>query len=103
MLTNNKNVKVKIMLDLCSGLFLVLRNTKKKNTFGRRYKQIPTRNIDTAVLNKAESATDPKIVISSTDQFVTHYTPSLEQQALLSNQNHVKHPRSSEASKDLFL
>ena len=45
-----------------------------------------TRNNDNAVLNKANATPDGKVKINAIEWYVPHYTPSMSQQTVLSNQ-----------------
>ena len=50
------------------------------------YKLTLTRDCDNAVLNKSNTINNAKIGNNSIDWYVPHYTPSLEQQTVLSSQ-----------------
>ena len=58
---------------------------QEKATYGLSYKITSTMNINAAALNKGAGSTDAKIVIDEIHWYVPHYTPSIPQQALISN------------------
>ena len=57
-----------------------------KGTYGLGYKLTLTRNTDNAVLNKDNAINNGKIKIKAIELFVPHYTPSMQQQSILSKQ-----------------
>ena len=50
------------------------------------YKLTLTRNTDNAVLNKDNAINNGKIKINAIEWYVPHYTPSMQQQSILSRQ-----------------
>ena len=50
------------------------------------YKLTLTRNTDNAVLNKGNAISNGKIKINAIEWYVPHYTPSMQQQSILSKQ-----------------
>ena len=58
---------------------------QEKATYGLGYKLTLTRNKDDAVIDKAGIA-DGRIRIDHIHWYVPHYTPSIQQQSILSNQ-----------------
>ena len=84
-LTETKNVKKSFILKLCSKTSLVLQNVKKA-TYGLGYKLTLTRSKDEAFIDKAPGVADARIKIDPIHWYVPHYTPSVQQQSILSNQ-----------------
>ena len=70
----------------------VLENTKKKGTYGLGYKLTPIRNKDDVVIEKTGGIADARIRIDHIHWYVPHYTPSIQQQSILSNQILKKMP-----------
>ena len=91
-LTSNKNVKGnyhrRIMLKDVFGFA----EHQEKATYGLGYKLILTRNKDYAVIDKAADIADARIEIDHIPWYVPHYTPSIQQQGLLSKQILIKTP-----------
>ena len=65
---------------------------QEKGTYGLGYKLTLTRNTDNAVLNKANAINNGNIKINAIEWYVPHYTPSAEQQSILSKQILKKTP-----------
>ena len=84
-MTNNKNVKgkyhLRIMLQDVFGF-----TDQGKATYGLGYKLTLTRNQDEAVIDKAAGIADARIKIDHIHWHVAHYTPSIQQQSILSKQ-----------------
>ena len=59
---------------------------KEKATHGLGYKLTLTRNSDNAVLNKANDVNIGENKIVGIERYVPHYTPSISQQSILSEQ-----------------
>ena len=82
----NKNIKgkyhVKIMLKDVFGFA----EHQEKATYGLGYKLTLTRNKDDAVIDKANATADSRIKIDHIHWYVPHYTPSIQQQSILSKQ-----------------
>ena len=57
-----------------------------KGTYGLAYKLTLTRNTDNAVLNKDNAINNGAIKINAIKWHVPHYTPSIQQQSILSKQ-----------------
>ena len=85
-LTNNKYIKgkhhVRIYLKNVFGFV----EWQTKGTYGLGYKLTLTRNNDNAVLNKGDAIAVAKVKINAIEWYVLHYTASMSQQALSSNQ-----------------
>ena len=92
-LTNNKSQKgkyhVRIYLKDVFGFAKYL----EEATYGLGYKLTLTRNTDNAVLNKGNSVNIAKIKINAIEWYVPHYTPSIQQQSILSKQIISKTPK----------
>ena len=85
-LTNNKNVKGKYHVRIYLKDVFGFAEYQEKATYGLGYKLTLTRNTDNAVLNKANAINLGKIKISAIEWYVPHYTPSIQQQSMLSKQ-----------------
>ena len=59
---------------------------QNKSTYGLGYRLTLTRNSDNALLNKGNAINNAKIKINATEWYVPHYTPCMQQQAILSKQ-----------------
>ena len=59
---------------------------QEKTTYGLGYKLTLTRNKDDAVIDKANGIADARIRIDHIHLYVSHYTPSIQQQSTLSKQ-----------------
>ena len=59
---------------------------QEKATYGLGYKLNVTRNKDKAAINKAPGIADARTKIDHIHWYVPHYTPSIQQQGILSNQ-----------------
>ena len=59
---------------------------QEKGTYGLGYRLTMTKNIDNAVLNKTNATNNAKIKINAIEWYVSHYTPSMQQQSILSKQ-----------------
>ena len=85
-LTNNKNIKGKYHLRIYLKDVFGFAEYQEKGTYGLGYKLTLTRNTDNAVLNKANAINLGKIKINALEWYVPHYTPSMQQQSILSDQ-----------------
>ena len=85
-LTNNKNVKGKYHVRIYLKDVFGFAKHQEKATYRLGYKLTLTRNNDNAVLNKADARILGKVKINAIEWYVPHYTASMSQQALLSNQ-----------------
>ena len=91
-LTNNKSQKGKYHVRIHLKDVFGFAEYQEKGTNGLGYKLTLTRNSDNAVLNKANATNDGKIKINAIEWYVPHYTPSMQQQAMLSKQILNKSP-----------
>ena len=82
----NKDIKckyhVKIMLKDVFGFV----EQQEKATYGLGYKLTLTRNKGDAVIDKANGIADARIKIDHIHWYVPHYTPSIQQQSIMSKQ-----------------
>ena len=85
-LTKNKTVKGKYHVRIYLKDVFGFAEYQEKATYGLGYKLALTRNSDNAVLNKADATNLGKVKINAIEWYVTHYTASMSQQAVLSNQ-----------------
>ena len=65
---------------------------QEKATYGLGIKLTLTRNKDEAVIDKAAGIADARIKIDHIHWFVAHYTPSIQQRGILSEQILSKTP-----------
>ena len=91
-MTNNKNITgkhhVRYMLKDAFGFA----EHQEKGTYSLSYRLTLTRSSDNSVLNKANETKIAEIKINSFQWYVPHYTPSLSQQDILSEQKLEKVP-----------
>ena len=85
-LTNNKNIKGKYHVRIYLKDVFGFAEYQEKATYGLGYKLTLTRNTDNAVLNKGNAINIGKIKINAIEWYVPHYTPSIQQQSILSKQ-----------------
>ena len=85
-LTKNKSQKGKYHVRIYLKDVFGFAEYQEKATYGLGYKLTMTRNSDNAVLNKGNAINNAKIKINAIEWYVPHYTPSLQQQAILSKQ-----------------
>ena len=85
-LTNNKNIKGKYHDRFYLKNVISYADYQEKGTYGLGYKLTLTRNSDNAVLNKGNAINNAKVRINAIEWYVPHYTPSIQQQAILSKQ-----------------
>ena len=91
-LTNNKTQKGKIHVRIYLKDVFGFAEYQEKGTYGLSYKLTLKRNTDNAVLNKANGINNGKIKINAIEWYVPHYTPSMQQQSILSKQILNKSP-----------
>ena len=92
-LTNNKNIKGKYHVRIYLKDVFEFVEHQQKATYGLGYKLTLTRNTDNAVLNKDNATILGKVKINAIEWYVPHYTASMSQQAVLSNQIVNKIPK----------
>ena len=85
-LTNNKNVKGKYHVRIYLKDVFGFAEHQEEATYGLGYKLTLTRNSDNAVLNKGDAINLGKVKNNAIEWYVPHYTASMSQQAVLSNQ-----------------
>ena len=91
-LTNKKTQKGKYHVRIYLKDVFGFAEYQEKGTHGLGYKLTLTRNTDNAVLNKANAINLGKIKINALEWYVPHYTPSIQQQSILSKQILKKTP-----------
>ena len=91
-LTGNENVKRKYHLRIMLRDVFGFAKHQKKATYGLGYKLTPTRNKDDAVIDKAAGNADARSKIDRIHWHVPHYTPSIQQQGILSKEILSKTP-----------
>ena len=83
-LTNNKKIKIKYHLrNILKDVFVFVEG-QEKATYRLGYKKPITRNKDEAVLDTAAGIADTRIKIDHIHCYIPHYTPSIQQQSILS-------------------
>ena len=85
-LTNKKNIKGKYHVRIYLKDIFGYSEHQEKGTYGLGYKLTMTRNSDNAVLNKDNAIPVGKIKINAIEWYIPHYTPSVQQQSILSKQ-----------------
>ena len=85
-LSNNKPQKGKFHVRIYLTDVFGFAENQEKATYGLGYKLTLTRNTDNVVLNKANAINNGKIKINAIEWYIPHYTPSMQQQAILSKQ-----------------
>ena len=108
-LTNNKNLKGKNLLRIMLKDIFGFAEHRKKATNGLNYKLTLTRNKDDAIMDKTMGIADARIRIGNIHWRIPHYTPSIQEQGILSEQILNKTPtefryveRSLFMEEDLF-
>ena len=91
-LTNNKTQKGKFHVRIYLKDVFGFAEYQEKGTYGLGYKLTLTRNTDNAVLNKANGINNGEVKINAIEWYVPHYTPSMQQQSILSKQTLNKTP-----------
>ena len=86
-MTKNKNVKGKFHLRIMLEDVFGSGEHQEKATYVLGYKLTLTRNKDEAVIDKVVGIAEATIKIDHIHWYVPHYTPSMEQQSLLSKQS----------------
>ena len=85
-LTNSESQKGKYHVRIFLKDVIGYADYQQKGTYGLGYKLTLTRNTDNAVLNKDNAINNGRIKINAIEWYVTHYTPSMQQQSILSKQ-----------------
>ena len=85
-ITTNKNVKGKFHLRIMLKDIFGFAEGHEKATYGFGYKLTLTRNKDEAVIDKVACIADARFKIDHIHWYVPHYTPSMSQQAIMSEQ-----------------
>ena len=91
-LADNKNMKGKYHVRSMLKDIFGFAEHQEKATYGLGYKLALTRNTDNSVLNKDTTINFGKIINNAIEWYVPHYTPSIPQQAMLSEQILSKTP-----------
>ena len=91
-LTDNKTQKGKFHVRIYLKDVFGFVECQEKGTYGLGYNLTLTRNTDNAVLNEANAINNGRIKINAIEWYVPHYTPSMQQQSILSKQNLNKTP-----------
>ena len=106
-LTNNKTQKGKSHVRIYVKDVFGFTEYQDKGTYGLGYKLTMTRNTDIAVLNKDNAINNGKIKINAIERYVPHYTPSMQQQKILSKQiinktpTQIQYPEKSIFTKEV--
>ena len=108
-LTNNKTQKGKYHIRIYLKDIFGFAENQDKGTYGLGYKLTLTRNTDNAVLNKDNAIANGRIKINAIEWYVPHYTPSMQQQSILSKQfinktpTQIQYPERSVFMKEVIL
>ena len=100
-LTINKTQKRKYHIRIYLKDIFGFAEYQDKGTYGLGYKLTMTRNTDNAVLNKDNAIANGRIKINAIEWYVPHYTPSMQQQSIISKQiinktpTEIKYPEKS--------
>ena len=81
-----KNVKGKYHLKIMLTDVFGFAECQEEATYGLGYKRTLTRNKDEVVIDKIAGIGDARIKIGQIHWYVPHYTPSMQQQGILSEQ-----------------
>ena len=106
-LTNNKTQKGKYHVRIYLKDIFGFAEYQNKGTYGLGYKLTLTRNTNNAVLNKDNEINLGRIKINAIEWYVPHYTPSIQQQSILSKQiinktpTEINYPERSVFMKEL--
>ena len=85
-LTNNKTQKGKYHVRIYLKDVFGVAEYQDKSTYGLGYKLTLTRNTDNAILKRDNAVNLGRIKINAIEWYVPHYTPSIQQQSILSKQ-----------------
>ena len=85
-LTKNKSQKRKYHVRIYLKDVFGFAEYQDKGTYVLGYRLTLTRNTDNAVLNKTNAINNGKIKNNAIEWYVPHYTPSMQQQAILSKE-----------------
>ena len=85
-MTDNKNVKGKYHLRIMLKDVFDFAEHQEKATYGLAYKLTLTRNKDDVVIDKSGGVADARLKIDHIHWYAPHYTPSMSQQAIMSQQ-----------------
>ena len=85
-LTNKKTQKEKFHVRIYLKDVFGFAEFQQKATYGLSYKLTLTRNTDNAILNNDNAINNGQIKINAIEWYVPHYTPSMQQQSILSKQ-----------------
>ena len=103
-MTNNKTQKGKYHVRIYLNDVFGFAEFQEKATYGLGYKLTLTRNTDNAVLNRGNAINNGKVKINAIEWYVPHYTPSMQQQSILSIQILNKTPTKIQYSeKSVFM
>ena len=91
-LTNDKIIKGKYHVRITMKDIFGFAEHQKKATYGKGYILTLTRNTDNAVLNKDNAINSSTIKIIAIEWYAPQYTPSVSNQAILSNRTSRKTP-----------
>ena len=84
-MTNNKTQKGKYHVRIYLKDVFGFAEYQNKGTYGLGYKLTLTRNTNNFVLNKDNAINLGRIKINAIEWYVPHYTPSIQQQSIMSN------------------
>ena len=106
-MTNNKTQKGKYLVRIYLKDVFGFAEYQDKGTYGLGYKVTLTRNTNNAVLNKDNAVNLGRVKNNAIEWYVPHYTPSIQQQSILSKQilnktpTEIKYPERSVFMKEV--
>ena len=106
-LTINKTQKGKYHVRIYLKDVFGFAEYQDKGTYGLGYKLTLTRNTNNAVLNKDNAINNGRVKINAIEWYLPHYTPSIQQQSILSKQilnktpTQIQYPERSVFMKEL--
>ena len=107
-LTHSKTEKGKFRVRIYLKDVFGFAEYQEKATYGLGYKLSLTRNSDNAVLKEGDATNNGEMKINAIEWYVPHYTPSMQQQIILSKQilnktpTEIVYPERSVFMKDVI-
>ena len=102
-LSNNKTQKGKYHVRIYLKDVFGFAEYQEKAIYGLGYKLTLTKNNDKAVLNKGNAINNAKFKINAIEWYVPHYTPSIQQQSILSKQIRNKNTYTNSISRKICI
>ena len=108
-LTNHKSQKGRYHVTIYLKDVYGFAEYQEKATYGLGYNLTLTRNSHNAVINRGKAINNSKMKINAIEWYVPHYTPSMQQQSILSKQilnktpTQIQYPKRSVFMKEVNL